>query len=533
MIARTGLAASGGQVAIATLMSRATGFLRTVLLAAVLGVGAVADAYNGANVFPNMVYSLLLGGVLSSVVVPILARSRLRSRAIDDEFVQRFLNVSVVVALLVTAAMVAVAPWLADFFVGAGAQRDLTRLWAYCFLPQVFFYAIAALVTAVLNVRASFGAPSWAPLANNLIVIVTVGIFVALPGPTVLSPSSISPMQVLVLGAGTTVGIVGQAGWCLVILRRTGFRWRWRVRVLPYTMRPIRTGARLAGWVIVYVIASQIGVVVVTHVAFDRASVSTYTYADLLIALPYGVVAVSILTVLTPRLANAVSLGRLGHIRAELRLGGRYLLALLIPIAGALAVLAPTASVLVFGGRVDATDASLIGQAVAASAFGLPALAIVMLQLRVCYCADETRTPALINVLMVAVKILVIFIGVAVIPAVPTAVLLCVSGSLSYVVGALAGHFALRRRYGLLGFRRVAEAAARSGTVTAVAALTAVAVMMGICQFSFDTTGFAGRILLASAGATVGVAVFTYLLRIIRVPEISRVMDVCRSAIRR
>ncbi|WP_165943059.1 murein biosynthesis integral membrane protein MurJ [Gordonia zhaorongruii] len=516
----------------ATLVSRITGFARTVLLAAVLGVSAVADAYNGANVFPNMVYSLLLGGVLSSVVVPVLAQSRLRSRVVDDEFVQRFLAVVVFAAFVLTTATVVAAPVLAAFFVDAGPQRDLTRMWAYFFLPQVFFYAVAALVTAVLNVRGRFGAPSWAPVINNLIVIGTLGLFVIMPGPTVLSPTSLSAGQILVLGAGTTLGIVGQAAWCVLLLRRTGFRWRWRVRLVPYTMRPVRVGVRMTAWLLVYVAASQIGVTAVTRVAFDHNSVSTFAYADLLIQLPYGVVAVSILTVLAPRMARAAASVELSYLRAELRRGARYLLALLIPIAGAFVVLAPTVSTLMFTGRVATDDAALIGNAVAASMFGLPALAVVMLQLRACYSVSDTRTPALINILMVAIKVTVIAVGITLTPGVPALIVLCVSGSVSYVVGAIAGHLVLRHRYGLLGFRRVAETGARSALNTALAALAALAGMWTANQTLPLPPSFTRSALLALTAATVGMAVFGYLLRIVRIPEITRTSNMVRQLAR-
>lgn len=520
-------------MAVATLFSRVTGFGRTVLLAGVLGVSAVADAYNGANVFPNMIYSLLLGGVLSSVVVPVLARSRLRDRAVDDAFVQRFLSAALIVALVVTAAMMCLAPTLSALFVEPGPQRDLTRIWAYWFLPQVFFYAVAALVTAVLNVRGRFGAPSWAPVINNVIVIATLGAFLAMPGPTTLAPATISTAQILVLGAGTTVGIVGQAVWCVVILRRTGFRWRWKVRIVPYTLRPLRIGSQMAGWILLYVIASQVGVAVATRVAFDHQSVSTYAYADLLVQLPYGVVAVSILTVLAPRMAGAAAGGHDETLRAQLRLGARYLSALLIPVAGAFVVVAPTVTSAIFIGRVAAADAELIGDAVAVSMFGLPALGLVMLQLRACYSAGDTRTPALINVLMVLVKVSVIMLGTTLAPAVPTVVVLCVSGSTSYVVGAVAGHFALRRRYGLLGFRRVAETGTRAAVVTVVAAALA-ALTMGVARAEIELpTEFLGAAVVATIGAAVGAAAFASLLRIVKVPEISRAVTTAHRLIAR
>ncbi|MFC9982912.1 murein biosynthesis integral membrane protein MurJ [Gordonia sp. NPDC127522] len=512
---------SAGRVAVATAASRVTGFVRTVVLAGILGASAVADAYNGANTFPNMVYAVLLGGVLSSVVVPVLARSRLRGRVDDEAFVQRLLVVSVLGMLTITACVVAAAPWIAGAFVAERPQRDLATAWSYMFLPQVLFYGVAAMATAILQVRNRFGAPAWAPVVNNVIVIATVVVFVAVPGPAVLTPSTINSAQLAVLGAGTTLGIIGQSLWCVVLLRRSGFRWRWRVRLLPYTWRPLVVGSSMAGWVFVYVAASQVGVAVVTRAAFDHQSVSAYTYADLLLQMPYGILAVSILTVLTPRIANAVAADHTATLRAQLRTGARYLLALSIPVAGALAVFAPTAATLVFVGNIDSEQARQIGQAVAASAFGLPFLALVMLQLRVFYGQGDTRTPALINVAMVSVKVSAITVGIHALNGIPVVVVLCASGALSYLVGAVAGHLILRHRFGLLGFRRVAETSARAGLLTLCAAVSALGTMWAADQSSPTTDTVITNILTLGAGTLLSTCVFAYLLRIVRIPEVT------------
>ena len=79
------LAKMGGQVALASTVSRITGFVRTLALAAVLGVALVSDAYNAANSFPNMVYQLLLGGILASVLLPYLTRQRSRGAGRSNE----------------------------------------------------------------------------------------------------------------------------------------------------------------------------------------------------------------------------------------------------------------------------------------------------------------------------------------------------------------------------------------------------------------------------------------------------------------
>ncbi|NKR39702.1 hypothetical protein GS490_06540 [Rhodococcus hoagii] len=142
---------------------------------------------------------------------------------------------------------------------------------------------MAGTVTAVLNVRDSYTPAGWAPVVNNLVVLATIGVFAVMPGPVTLVPSSLTTSQVFVLGIGTTAGIVGQAAWAVAALRRTGFRWSWRVRPVPYTWRPVRIGMQLLGWVGLYVTVSQIGVAMVFRVASHHGGVSTYTYADLLL----------------------------------------------------------------------------------------------------------------------------------------------------------------------------------------------------------------------------------------------------------
>ncbi|QBJ97705.1 hypothetical protein ERC79_18485 [Rhodococcus sp. ABRD24] len=211
-----------GAVAVATAASRVTGFIRTLALAAVLGVAAVGDAYNGANTMPSMVYELLLGGVMSSVFIPVLARARLRGCAHSRLFTQRMLVATVIGAAAITLVAVAAAPLLVAAVVPEAAQSQLTTSLAYLLLPEIFFYAVAGTVTAVLNVRDSYAPAAWAPVVNNLIVLVTVGVFALLPGPVTLVPSSLTTAQVLVLGIGTTAGIVGQAAWSGAALRRCG-----------------------------------------------------------------------------------------------------------------------------------------------------------------------------------------------------------------------------------------------------------------------------------------------------------------------
>jgi len=512
------LARSTGAVATATVASRATGFIRTLALAAVLGTAVVGDAYNGANSLPNMVYELLLGGVMSSVFVPVLARARLRGRAHSREFTQRLLLATIIGAAVATVVAVLCVPLLVGALVSDSDQSKLTTVLAYLLFPEIFFYALAATVTAVLNVRDSYAPAAWAPVLNNVMVLATVGIFVLVPGPMTLTPSSMTTAQVLVLGIGTTAGIVGQASWTVVALRRTGFRWSWRVRPLPYTWRPVRVGAGLLGWIVAYVAISQVGVTFVLLVAFDHGGVSTYTYADLLFQVPYGILGVSLLTVLTPRIARAVADDDRGALIADMGRAARYSVVALVPAAVAMTLLGPMLTTVMFIGRVDVDAARLIGISLALSAFGLAPFALVMLQLRVFYAGNDMRTPALINVAMVATKIAVVALSAATLPSQVVVVTLPVASSLSYLVGAVCGHLALRRRYGLLGFHAVLETFTRVLWASVVAGLFCVA-SVGLSHRFIDNPREAAAVTLLAAAAF-AVPAFLLAARTIGVPEV-------------
>ncbi|MCM6778819.1 murein biosynthesis integral membrane protein MurJ [Nocardia sp. CDC159] len=521
------LARAGGHVALANVASKVTGFARTLALAAAIGAAAVADSYNLANNMPNMVYELMLGSVFASAIVPLLIRARRLGRRGSREFTQRLLVAAVIVAAAVTVVTVLCAPLLVRILVAHPEQRRLTTIFAYLLLPQIFCYALTMLLTAVLNVRDSFAAAAWAPVVNNVIVLATLGIFVLLPGPVTLTPASMTAAQVLTLGLGTTAGIAGQAAWVAVALRRNGFRWSWRVRPIPHTWRPVRAAVPLLGWVLAYAGISQVGVVVTLRVASDHGGMSVYTYADPLFQVPYGILAASLLTVLMPRISRAAARGDRPAVIADLGRGARYLVVAMVPVTVAMALLGPVLATVVFTGRVDAAAARLIGAAVASAAFGLAPFALVMLQLRVFYADNDTRTPTLINIAMVLTKIGVLALSVTVLPDPGVVVMLGVAGSAAYVVGALTGHLLLRRRYGLLGFATVATTFARVIWAAAIAGWGCLVAMALARHAVADPT--LGRVLTVSVGAAIGAATFLLAAKIIGIPEVRHARALLRG----
>jgi putative peptidoglycan lipid II flippase len=525
-----GLIADSRTMAIASLASRVTGFLRSSMLVAAIGIGlhGVGDAYNVANNFPNMVYELLLGGVLSSVLIPLLVHAQEEDADDGVAYTQRLLSVATAALGAMTLLAVACAPLLAAGFVSDSSQRSLTTTFATLLLPEIFFYGLGAMFMAVLNIRHSYGPGAWSPVLNNVVMIVTIAVFWLLPGPSTLSPATITTPQILVLGIGTCLGIAAQALVLLPALRGTGFRWNWRFRALPNEIGRMREVGSLAGWVFGYVIASQVGVTVIARVGVSHGGFTIFTNADLLLQMPYGILVVSLLTALMPRLSRAAARGETRAVIDDLSLGARLSAVALVPITAGLIVLGPVLTVVLFGyGETSVGGARVIGIALAISAFGLFPFALVMLQLRVFYAMRDGRTPTLINVFMVATKVLLVLVAAGTLHgAAHTAEALTTATSTSYVVGAVVGHRALTRRLGPLGFTRVARTVAQIGVAAVLGAVAAYGVVVGFEHLL--GRGHAGALPGLVFGGAIGLVIMAVVAWRMRIPEIQDIVALTR-----
>ncbi len=531
-IADRGLLSSSRTMAVASLASRITGFLRTLALVAALGIGAtkVADAYNVANTLPNMVYTLLIGGVLSSVIIPLIVHAQEHDADRGEAYTQRLLSWGTVGLAVVTTVAVIAAPWISGIFPAPRAERDLITIFATLLLPEIFFYGLGALYTAVLNTRGVYGPPAWASVLNNVVTIVTVAVFALLPGPALLTESSITTAQILVLGIGTTLGIVAQALFLIPYLKRSGFHWKWRFRASASETVPMSEVRTLAGWVLGYVAFSQIGVYVINRVAIaHKGGVSTFTYGDLLFQMPYGIIAVSLLTALMPRMSRSAARDDAAGVVADLSLGARLSAVGLVPITGFLMVLGPTLVTVIFSyGRSDASDGRTVGVLLALGAFGLLPFAIVMLQLRVFYAMRDTRTPTLINAFMVGTKVLVVLVFAALLHGDRVVIWLEFVTSSSYLVGAIVGHVLLTHRFGRLGFGEVARTTGRIAAVTAAGSLVALGVVLA--AEPVVGRGPAGSAVTLIVATVAGGAVLVGLLRVVRVAEVDQMLASLRRS---
>lgn len=524
------LMASSRTMAIASLASRVTGFIRSLVLVAALGIGLsdVADAYNLANTLPNMVYELLLGGVLASVIIPVLVQAQHDD---DDQglgYTQRLLSLATAVLGGATVLAVLAAPLLASIFGGSASKQALTGLWATLLLPEIFFYGLGAMFTAVLNTRDVYGWPAWAPVLNNIITVVAVGLFLLMPSANPLTASSISAAQILVLGIGTTLGIAGQALVLLIPLRKSGFTWKWRFRALPTEVGRMAEFRTLTTWVLGYVAISQVGVFAVNRVAnVRRGGPSTFANADLLFQVPYGILGVSLLTALMPRMSRAAARGDTGSVLDDLRLGTRLSAVALIPVTAGLIVLGPEFTSVIFVGHAHLDEARLIGVALAAGSFGLLPFALVMLQLRVFYAMRNARTPTMINLAMVATKVALVFGARSVLHGNAIIIALTVSTSLSYLVGSVVGHFLLRRTFGPLGFGRVLRTLGWISVAAGAGAVVALVVVLA--GHSAVGTGRLAALVELVVGGGLGAVVLAVLAVRLPLPEVAEIVGAVRG----
>jgi putative peptidoglycan lipid II flippase len=482
------VARNSATMAVGSLISRVTGFARTAVVGAAIGAELVGDDYNVANNLPNMVYELLLGGVLASVVVPLLVRARERDADRGEAYTQRLLTLAMVFLGAATVVAVAAAPLLAALMGNehsTPADVHLTTVLGYLLLPEIFFYGVAAMIGAILNTRGHFAAPTWTPILNNVVVIGTALVFMLLPAaPGDLRADSLSTTQILVLGIGTTLGIVAQAAGLLPALHRAGFRWRlrWDFRALH-----LRELARVGSWMLGYVLVSQVGVIVTLKVANVAAAEAhapgpaVYLSAYLIFMMAHGIVAVSILTALMPRMSAAAAEGRYADVVEQLSLGTRLSSVILVPATVAYVVLGPALGVTLFGyGRFGPERGFQTGWVIAVAGLGLVPFAISQLQLGVFYAMADTKTPAMVNIPVVALRVLTQALTLVVLPLGLVAAGLMGANGISYVLGALLGYWLLRRRVGRLGLRAAAGTLARLAVAAAAAAVPATAVVWGL-----------------------------------------------------
>ena len=464
-------------MAAGSLVSRLIGFVRNALIGMTLGAG-IGDAYTSAQFLPGQIYELLLGGILSSVLIPLLVRRRKSDQDRGLAYTQKLLTFAAVSLGIATLLVVALAPVITAIQSGSGTTpqyRDLVTAFAYLILPIIFFTGLSALIGAVLNVRGHFAAPTWAPILNNLVVIATCGVFILVFGPTKgFSPADMTPGRIVLIAGGTLLGMIVQATGLLPALRKVGFAWKWRWDPRGLGLREI---GKLAGWMLCYVAANQIAVFVVVNLlnrasqGGRNASVLAFNNVYLLTMMAHGIIGVSVMTALLPKMSAAAADGRYADVSADLIRGIRLTATALAPIAVVYAVLGTAISVTLFqGGAFGPQQAFAQGAVLTVSAFVVLPLSISYLCTYTFYSLQGNKTAALINLPVVAIRIGAYGLLFALLSDRLVAAGMTAANAISYIASALISLYVLRRRIGRLNLGSVAGALLKVLVAAVVAA---------------------------------------------------------------
>ena len=523
---RSSLVRSGAGMAIGTLVSRGTGFLRTLVLVYAIGTGFLGNAYNNANTLPNTVYYLMLGGIFTSVVVPLLVRAARRDPDKGEAYAQRMFTLGAVALLVVTVLATAVAAPLVHLYAPTftGSEYNLTVVWAYFFIPQIFFYGMSSLIGAILNTRGRFAAPMWAPVVNNLVVIVIGSLYVVTVGQG-KTPSNISVTGVQLLGIGTTLGVVAQTVALFPSLRAAGFRWR---PTLGFRRDEVSEMGRMAGWMSVYVVTQWAGNLVVQILA-NKASqgqggYSAYSIAWQLFQLPYAIVGISVITALLPRMSEHASARRYSLVRDDFSIGVRLASVIVVPTSIYLAVLGgPMAEFLFSYGKNSPADARYIGEVFGIFSLALVPYMLTQLQLRVFYSFQDSRTAAFVGLLTMVASIAGALIAESMLPGPHVVAGLAVAYGLANLVGTVAGWALLLRRVGSLDGWAIARSLTRMHLATVPGLVFALAVMAGARHVAHDPSAIYGLIVTVVGGGG-AFGLFALCARSLRVAEFGFLM---------
>ncbi|MFD3748478.1 lipid II flippase MurJ [Nocardia sp. NPDC058633] len=508
-----------GSIAVATLISRITGFAKQLLLLTVLGP-AIASAFISANLIPNMIAELVLGAVLTAIVVPTLIRAEQEDADNGVAFVRRLVTAAFTVLFVATVLTLAATPILAGHVLVSSdgkVNTNLTIALTYLLAPALLFYGMSALFTAILNTRQAFKPGAWAPVMNNVVALTVLAVYALTPGEITLDPVRMSDPKLLVLGLGITAGVATQALCLLPAIRRHGIN----LRPLWGVDARLKQFGKMGIAIILYVLISQIGLVVANNIASaaDEAGPAIFANAWALLQLPYGVIGVTLLTAIMPRLSRSAADDDTPAVVDDLSVATRLTMIAMLPIVTFMTLAGPEIGQALYGYARFSGDAERLGDAVSWSAFSLIPYSLVLIHLRVFYAREQAWTPTWIILGITTIKIVISALAPVIArDSDDVVIILGVATGLGFTAGAVIGGVLLHRSLGDLRMVNVGRTVTRVllASIAGGAVMLIVDTVTGLDRVS----GGAGSLLRVAVDAVVMFSVAFGLMRLAGIPEV-------------
>jgi putative peptidoglycan lipid II flippase len=533
------IARASAWMALGTIISRVTGFLRAGLLAVVIGTRLNGDLFDIANTIPNTLYILLAGGVFNVVLVPQLVRAMKNDDDGGDAYANRVITLGILVLAAGTAVLMMLVPVLMrivfdpDLFLPRfDHQRESAELLMLLCLPQVFFYGVFVLVGQILNARGRFGPMMWAPIVNNVVACSVVIAYAVIFGAS-NGVGGFSTAESLVLALGSTIAIVLQALVLVPYLRLAGFRFRPR-----FDFRGVGLGhtLRLAGWTLLFILVNQVAFIVVAHLATgatlegaadakDAAGVTVYNLGFLISQLPHGVITVSLATAVIPTLAALAADRDYDRFRLELGRTVRVALVIVVPIAVALACLGQSAAAIAGGIGALGGNTLAIGYTIQAFALASVAFTVHYLMLRGFYANDDNRTPFLIQLTIAIVNIAFAVVLVHVVEPNRVAMVLALSYGIAYTVGSVLSVTLLSRAVGPIIDREMHFFIRRIVVASILTAFVTLGVAGGLDAAGVEPLRAVGGLITTVVAGAAGLATYFAAAKVVGLTQLSYLID--------
>jgi putative peptidoglycan lipid II flippase len=535
-------------LATGNLVSRVLGFISVVLLANTLGTeSAASNTFTIANQLPNNVYAIVAGGLLSAVLVPQIVRARTDPDG-GEKFINRVVTLGVVLFLAIALVATLCAPLLVHLYSaqqsgGSGrglssADIALATAFAYWCLPQVFFYALYSLLGEVLNARNVYGPFAWAPVINNVVVILGLTAFNLLFGavannPVLRDSATWTTGAITVLAGSATLGVAGQGLFLLLFWRRVGVQFRPNFRWRGVGLGKV---GRAAGWTFSMILITQVAGVVQSVVASlagsHHPSNTELKNAWLIMMLPHGLITLPIMTPYFTRMSGHAQRGDFAAIRADLVRSMRNV-GLFVSLAGVgLIVMAyPFAAVFSPGSFAEVKGMATV---LIIYLVGLIPSVFLFIYQRTFYAMEDTRTPFLFQTL----QSILFFAGAAIAAQLQRAdiafALAAVITIACYIQTFVAGVL-LRRRIGNLGTGVVLRTylGYHLALVPAAAAGVGLDFALGAFSGGYAVSDRVGAVLTLIVVGVVMAGIYIGVLALVRSPDLAAVTGPVLRRLRR
>ncbi|WP_019260590.1 murein biosynthesis integral membrane protein MurJ [Gardnerella sp. KA00288] len=388
-----------------TAASRITGQIRTILLAAALGTtGLAANAYQAGSMIPQLIYTLVSGGIFNAVLVPQIVRTLEKKNA--EERLNKLITFAIGLLLAVTILMAAATPVLTMLYAGGSQEmQTLTCAFTLWCMPQIFFYGLYTVLGQVLAAKGRFAMYAWSSVAANIISCLGFGVFIFIFGKANREPLSFWNGNTLLLTAGFwTLGVAAQALVLFWPLMKSGIHYRPSFGIRDIGLRSM---GPVAAWSMGIVVVTQIVVMITTHITtsvpfvaeqrlgldqFEVAGNATYQNAYTMFLLPYSLVAVSVATAIFPKISLAIANHDLNDARKDLSEALRHV-SLIMCFFTVVFIVIPTPISLALIPSISLQEANLMAAPLTMLAFGLPLTSSYLIIQRTFFAFEDGKSP--------------------------------------------------------------------------------------------------------------------------------------------